>query len=190
MMITCVSAPALPDLRPGRRLDGPAGPVNGVQGHRAARAAARGCRAAARGCRAAPHPSPAAPGLGRPRGPRHADPRPAPEPADTPAGHPGYRASLAPPPRHPEVDLSAPDGTAAGQRRGRRADRAARPRESRQGVPAGPGRVAQARLPGQRVYDPPSPQGTAYSPAPERHTDTTWRQFLHTQAATMPAADF
>src|ERR1017187_8943663 len=27
-------------------------------------------------------------------------------------------------------------------------------------------------------------------PAAERHTDTTWRQFLHTQAATMPAADF
>jgi putative transposase len=27
-------------------------------------------------------------------------------------------------------------------------------------------------------------------PAPSRHTDTTWRQFLHTQAATMLAADF
>jgi putative transposase len=27
-------------------------------------------------------------------------------------------------------------------------------------------------------------------PAPERHTDTTWRQFLHTQAAVMLAADF
>ena len=27
-------------------------------------------------------------------------------------------------------------------------------------------------------------------PAPERHTDTTWRQFLHAQAATMFAADF
>jgi putative transposase len=27
-------------------------------------------------------------------------------------------------------------------------------------------------------------------PAPERHTDTTWRQFLHTQAAAMLAADF
>jgi putative transposase len=27
-------------------------------------------------------------------------------------------------------------------------------------------------------------------PAPKRHTDMTWRQFLHTQAATMFAADF
>ena len=27
-------------------------------------------------------------------------------------------------------------------------------------------------------------------PAPERHTDTTWRQFLRTQAATMLAAGF
>src|SRR5216683_8129999 len=106
------------------------------------------------------HPRPQ-PGLGRPCGPRRADPRPAPEPADTPAGHPGYRAALAPPPRHPEAGLSAPDGTAAGQHQDRRADRAARPRESRLGVPADPGRVAQARY--RRVHDPPGSPGIAYS---------------------------
>ena len=27
-------------------------------------------------------------------------------------------------------------------------------------------------------------------PAPKRQTDTTWRQFMHSQAATMLAADF
>jgi putative transposase len=29
-----------------------------------------------------------------------------------------------------------------------------------------------------------------FPPAPKRHTDTTWRQFLHSQTATMLAADF
>ena len=42
-------------------------------------------------------------------------------------------------PGHPEVDLPEPDWTAAGQRRDRRADRAARHREPRLGVPAVPG---------------------------------------------------
>ena len=151
-MINRVSSPALPDLRPARRLAGPAGPPGGVQGHRAARAAARGCRAA-------PHPAPAAPGLGRPRGPRRAHPAPAQKPAVAPAGHPRYCASLAPPPRRPEVDLSEQDRPSAGQRRDRRADRAARPRESRVGISADPGPTAQARPPGQRLYDPPGSQG-------------------------------
>src|SRR5450432_2902675 len=59
---------------------------------------------------------------------------------------------------------SAPDGTAAGQRRDRRAHRTGRLREPRLGIPAHPGRATQARLPGQRIDDPPGPQ-SAEDPA-------------------------
>src|SRR5438034_575739 len=72
-----------------------------------------------------------------------------------------YRAAVAPPPGRREMDLSAPDGPAAGRRRDRRADRAARHREPQLGIPADPGRTAQARSPGERVHDPPGPQNSA-----------------------------
>jgi hypothetical protein len=49
------------------------------------------------------------------------------------AGHPRHRPALAPPPGRSQVDVPAPDGTAAGRCRGRRADRAARHREWRLG---------------------------------------------------------
>jgi hypothetical protein len=49
-------------------------------------------------------------------------------------------------------------GTAAGQRRYRCADRAARHREQRMGIPADPRRTAQARPPSQRVHHPPGPE--------------------------------
>ena len=52
----------------------------------------------------------------------------------TPRHHP----ALAPPSGHPQVDLSEPDGTTAGQRRDRRAHRAARHREQRLGVQEDP----------------------------------------------------
>jgi putative transposase len=53
-----------------------------------------------------------------------------------------------------------------------------------------PGRTAQARPPVsastiRRVLRP-----LKIPPAPQRHTDTTWREFLHAQAATMFATDF
>src|SRR6266568_9410900 len=156
-MIIRVLAPALSHLRPALRLAGPARPVGSLQGRRAAGAAARGRRAA-------PHPSAAPARLGRPRCARRADLPPASKAADAPAGQPRHRPALAPPPGHPQVDLPAPHRTAAGQRRDRRAHRAARHREPRLGIPADPRRTAQVRPPGRRVYDPQGPQGVEDSP--------------------------
>src|SRR5690348_3205498 len=106
-MIIRVPAPALPHLHPALRLAGHTRPVNGLQGRGAARATARGRRAA-------PH-SPAAPaGLGRPRGPRRADPAPADTAAGAPAGHTQHHPAVAPPPGRQEVDLPEPDRTTTG----------------------------------------------------------------------------
>ena len=151
-MIIRVPPPALSHLRPALRLAGPARPVVGLQGRRAPGAAARGRRAA-------PDPSAAPAGLGRPGGDGRADPAPAGKAASAPAGHPRHRPALAPPPGHPQVDLSEPDGTAASQRRDRRAHRTARHREQRLGIQEDPRRAVQARPPGQRIDDPPGPQG-------------------------------
>ena len=153
-MIARVPPSPLSDLHPGLRLAGPARPLIGVEERGVAGAAARGRRAA-------PRHSAAPAGLGRPRRPRRADPAPAQKAAGAPASHARHRAPVAPPLGQKEVDLPAPDRTAAGQRRDRRADRAARHRESRLGVSADPGRVAQARPPGRRVHDPPGPPGAA-----------------------------
>ena len=81
-------------------------------------------------------------------------------------------------------------GRPASQHRDRRAHRATRHREPRPGIPADSGRTAEARPPSRRVHNPPDPQGTEDPPAPKRHTDETWRHFLHAQAATTLAADF
>src|SRR5271163_4455602 len=115
-MIIRARAPALSHLRPALRLARPARPVISFEGCRAAGAAARGRRAA-------PHQSPAPARLGRPGGPRRADPARAATAADTPAGYSRRRPAVAPPPGHPPLDLPAPDGTAAGQRRDHRPDR-------------------------------------------------------------------
>jgi len=106
-MIARVPPSALSDLHLGLRLAGPARPLIGVE--------KRGTPgAAARGRRAAPRRSAAPAGLGRPRGPRHADPAPARKAAGAPAGHAWNRAAVAPPPGHPVVDVSPPGGTASG----------------------------------------------------------------------------
>jgi putative transposase len=58
------------------------------------------------------------------------------------------------------------------------------------GVPEDPGGTAHTRPPGQRLDNPPSPQGLRIPPAPQRQTDSTWRQFLRTPAVTMLVWDF
>jgi hypothetical protein len=94
IMIIRVLAPALSHLRPALRLAGPARPVNGRQGCRAAGAAARGRRAA-------PRQSAAPAGLGRPRSPYRADPAPAASAADAPAGHQDSHQLVADDPSRP-----------------------------------------------------------------------------------------
>src|ERR1019366_9564337 len=172
MMVGHAHPSALPDVRPDLQLAGPAQPLRGVQGRRAARPATWDRRPAA-------YPAAAPAGLGRPGHPLRADPDSAHAAADAPARHARYHPALAPPPDRPEVDLPAPDGPATGQPGDHRADRTARHREPDLGLPADPGRAAQARPPGQRLHDPPGPQGTAYS----ARAGTTYRQ----QLAAVPA---
>ena len=119
-----------------------------------------------------------------PRCPRRADPAPAQKAAGAPAGHAGHRLAVAPPPGHKEVDLPESQRPAAGQRRDHRADRAARHRQHRLGIPADPGRAAQARPPGRRIHDPPDP---------ERPEDTAGTQTAHRyelgQVPALPSRD-
>ena len=55
-------------------------------------------------------------------------------------------------------------------------------RQSDLGIPEGPGRAAQTRPPDRCLEDPADPQAPPHPTGPSRHTDTSWRQFLRTEA--------
>jgi hypothetical protein len=159
MIVARVVAPALPDVRPDRRLAGLAYPLECVQGRRAPRVRSRGCGSAAG------EPE-AAPGLGRPGGPGRVDPAATEATQGPPAGGPGDGSLLAPARGRPEVDLPEPDRRPAAARRGRRADRAVRPGQCLMGLPADPGRAGQARPPGCGLDDPPDPRSPSAPNSP------------------------
>src|SRR5258707_7924024 len=182
-MIIRVPAPALSHLRPGLRLAGSARPVIGLQERRPARAAARGRRAA-------PRQSPAPARLGRPRGPRRA---------------------LRLLPAKLRVHRLVTPGTVLRWHRRLIARNWTYPhRTGRPPVSAEIAALIQRLATENHGWGYQRIQGELLKlghrvsastirrvlralripPAPSRHTDTSWRQFLHTQAATMLAADF
>jgi putative transposase len=58
------------------------------------------------------------------------------------------------------------------------------------GLPADPGRAAQARPPGRRLDHPTDPATTRIPPAPRRGGTASWRELLRAQASTALAVDF
>src|SRR6266704_2669537 len=139
-------------------------------------------------CCAVPRPGPGWTGPIARSSPR--DPAPAGEPADAPAGRTRHRDAVAPPPRHPEADLSAPGGPAAGRCRDRGADRRLATENPAWGYQRLQGELLKlGRRAGastiRRVL-----KALKIPPAPQRRTDTTRRLFLHAHAATMLAAGF
>ena len=178
-----VVAAVLSESRAYLRLAGAAGSIIRVEGCRTTGAAARG-----RG--PASNEPEASAGLGRSRAARRvvwalASARPGPS-----AGHYGHDSALASPAGSEEVDLSSPDRTPTN--RGR--DRRSVAQLARQNAHWGYQRIQGELLKLGHHVGASSIRRVLerqrIPPAPIREIDTTWPQFLRTQASTMLACDF
>src|SRR4051812_20380590 len=129
-------------------------------------------------------------GLARPSDLRRPHPTAASTTALPSPGSSEHDLALASPPRPPTMDLPEPVRTATDRRRPRRLDGADGTGEPAPGVPADPGRAAHTRHRIAASTIRRILRRHRIPPAPIRHSNTTWRRFLHTQATSMRAVDF
>jgi hypothetical protein len=121
---------------------------------------------------------------------RGADPTATPGTARSSPGHSGHDPALAPPTGRQKVDLLQPVRSPTYRWHDRRADRSNGHGEPDLGLQEIQGELVKL---GTVSEDRPSRRILKLrriAPAPSRHTDTTWRKFLWTQATTMLAVDF